>query len=166
LIDGRAKPYGIPSWCWGDPGITLCLLAASRAIGWTAVEADCLAMARRVAALDPASTGLADASLCHGFAGGAHMLNRLFQATEDEQFRVAAQTWIAHLLAVRNDTGLAGWWFNRDDGGIVRRVRSAGLLTGASGVGLVLTAATCGIPPWWDRVMVLGDAMESVASAC
>lgn len=144
------------AWCYGDPGVVPQLLLAARALGSGELAEEALACALASARRTLPTTGVNDASVCHGSAGVAHIYNRLFQATGVETFRQAALFWIEHLLDNRRDAPIAGFpaW-DEDDGKPARYRPDPGLLTGAAGVGLVLAAAISPVEPNWDRLLLL-----------
>ena len=153
VAGGKIVP---PSWAHGGVGIAAALLATGRP--------DCrelgLAVARDALA-QPVE--VRDASFMRGSAGVAHSFNRIYQATGDDAYRVAACAWLEHVLAQhRPSTPCGGYVFWGDEwvadyipelvGGWIEQ---AGLLEGIAGVGLVLLAATTAVEPKWDRCMLL-----------
>ena len=56
-----------------------------------------------------ADSGVADAGLCHGAAGVAHLLNRLHQATGDAELGDAARAWLRRTVEMRRDDAIAGF---------------------------------------------------------
>lgn len=135
-VDGRdveARP-GL-AWCYGDLGVSAALLAAAQVDGRWREPALALALGCARRACD-----IPNAAICHGSAGVAHILNRMWQATGDASFATAARAWL--------DRALAG----------VAELRAASdptLLDGAAGVALVLHAAVSDIEPEWDRLLLL-----------
>jgi class I lanthipeptide synthase len=161
-------PYGVghdirirparTAWCYGDPGIAVALLAAGRAAGRPEWEREALALARTVARRLPASCGVEDAGLCHGAAGLGHVLNRLHQATGDPELLTAARAWFGRALAYwEPGQGIGGFLaFTPPAGEFDRLVwnEDAGFLAGSAGIALALLAATTGVEPAWDRVLL------------
>jgi lantibiotic modifying enzyme len=145
------------AWCYGDPGVAVTLLVAARSVGQPAWEAEAIAIARRVAARPVEESGVVDAGICHGAAGLAHMLNRLYQATGEQAFVDAARYWLGRALAYRRaGTGVAGFAAGRPDvGGERGDSADAGFLEGAAGIGLALLAAATPVAPDWDRILLL-----------
>lgn len=149
------------SWCHGDPGMSVALLAAARHIGAWDIESDTLQVARK-AAIRRLELERSQC-LCHGTAGMGHMYNRLYQATGEELFRRAAEYWFSELLAqlgkrpvnlLPPESGIDSLQAERQ--GFDPR----GLLWGMAGVGLALIAATTDIEPAWDRVLLLSIPMS------
>lgn len=151
--EDRLRPSRV-AWCYGDLGIALALLWAARSVGESAWEAEALDIARHAALRANGSTGVVDASICHGTAGNAHLFNRLYQATGEPLFRAAAHHWLAKTFAFRRDgEGIGGfqtWRADRDGWEDV-----PGLLEGSIGIGLALIAATSSVMPDWDRMLLV-----------
>lgn len=164
--DGRFPPFLAPgfepggsrlAWCYGDLGIAAALAVAGEGADrpdWRSVAFE---IARAAADRSFATSGVTDAGLCHGAAGVAHLFNRLYQASGEEDLGEAARRWYGHALALREpgrgpggfrtwetDTEGRGAWY--DD---------LGFLTGAAGTGLALLAAVSPVEPEWDRALLL-----------
>jgi lantibiotic biosynthesis protein len=145
------------AWCYGDPGVSVALLAAAHAAQRPDWEADAVELALGIAARDPGRTGVLDAGLCHGAAGLAHLLSRLHADTDVPELGAAAVSWFSRTLDMRrSDTGVAG------DAAALTRPNGerswngdAGLVTGAAGVGLALLAGATSSPPTWDRCLLI-----------
>jgi lantibiotic modifying enzyme len=149
------------AWCYGDPGIAVALLAAARATGEPAWEGEALALARAVARRPPETSGVKDAGLCHGAAGLGHLLNRLYQATGDPEILAAARAWLGRALAYREPgRGIGGFlsFAPTPDLEDLAWTEDAAFLTGSAGVALALLAATSGVEPAWDRVLLASFA--------
>ncbi|MBI3726400.1 hypothetical protein HY251_20940, partial [bacterium] len=58
-------------------------------------------------------------------------------------------------LALRESGGVAGFRALRHRGGREVPVDDPGFLTGASGIGLALLAASTDLEPAWDRLLLL-----------
>jgi len=159
-FEGPGRIPARAAWCSGDPGIAAILLHAARVTANHAWERDAFAIAHHAARrpLGDASARVHDAGICHGTAGLAHVFNRLYQHTHSEELREASRAWLRRTLDMRRaGSGVAGFtalvseaWnrpkYPRDD---------AGVLSGAAGIGLALLAATTGIAPAWDRMLLL-----------
>ena len=146
------RKYGpVFTWCWGDLGLALGLIAAARATGDSASERFAIELARKGLLHDHP---FRDASICHGSSGASHMLNRLFQRTKDEAFRVAARKFATVTLRSRQEgQGIAGYLFATDKEGDIEWLPNAGLVTGLAGVGLALGSAISDKEPYWDQFL-------------
>lgn len=131
--DGRTFATA-PSWCRGDLGIASALLHAARVRHDSSLEQRALEAALHVTQSDYEET---DAGLCHGSAGRAHTMARLYHMTERAEFLDDARRALHRTLD------------------LLARHHEPGLLTGRAGIGLALLAATTNIEPSWDRVFLL-----------
>jgi lantibiotic modifying enzyme len=136
---GAARPTRL-AWCYGDIGLAAALLVASRATGDGTLRREAIELGCDAARRSVEHTGVADAGLCHGASGIAHLFNRMFQATGVETLREASVRWFDHLIRMPRP---------RDDGS---------LLLGDPGVALALLAAATPVEPGWDRIFVASTA--------
>jgi hypothetical protein len=139
------------AWCYGDPGIAAAL--------WTAAPELARETALDAARRDAATCGVADAGLCHGAAGLAHLFNRFYQATGDAVFADAARAWFGRALDLRRDDGpgIGGFaaWYVTAPGEPPAFHPIANFLEGSIGIGLALLAAiTPATAPSWDRLLL------------
>ena len=152
-IAGDERPAR-SAWCYGDPGIAVALLHAARVTqrqDWLHLAVE---TARHAARRPPDDTGVCDASICHGAAGLAHIFHRLYHETSDSELATAARDWLERTLALRRPgVAVGGYprWRPRDRA----FVADARLLTGATGIALVLLAAATPHAPLWDRMIAL-----------
>ncbi|HEY5944069.1 MAG TPA: lanthionine synthetase LanC family protein [Kofleriaceae bacterium] len=140
------------SWCKGEPGIALALLAAASVLDRPdlASRAVSLALApfRRASLAPPV-----DAGLCHGTAGIAHIYNRLYQATRHPELREHAREWLHKTMDLHMPgDGIGGYKMLRGKP-ITYWEADPGLLAGSSGVGMVLLAGATPFTPNWDRLI-------------
>jgi lantibiotic biosynthesis protein len=160
LADGVDPAPARLAWCYGDLGIAAALLVAARAAGHAALEAASLVVARRAARRPMSGARVQDAGLCHGAAGIAHILNRLYHGTNDTLIRDAAIGWYRRALDLQQPgVGVAGyrsWGADRTtlSSGHLTWQDDPGFLTGAAGVGLALVGAVSEQDPQWDRVLL------------
>ena len=165
MLEGEmATPLSVPfflgereaarsAWCYGNPGAATGLFISYASTGDAAGQAWAQELAHAECRRPPGETGVVDATLCHGAAGLAHMYNRLYQASGDEELAAAARRWLEAALAMRRTGGCGGfmnWWPEEK-----RWHAETGLLVGAAGVGLALLAAACDAEPAWDRIFLL-----------
>ncbi|TQF17512.1 Lanthionine biosynthesis cyclase LanC [Myxococcus llanfairpwllgwyngyllgogerychwyrndrobwllllantysiliogogogochensis] len=156
-IPGRTPKPTRAAWCYGDPGVSLALFTAARAVREPAWEAEALELAREAARRTMDDSGVKDAPLCHGAAGLLHIYNRFHQATGEEVFASTARQWLEHTLRQRQpDRGIGGYAFwSQDDQGASSWVDRPGLLEGTAGIALALLAAASSVEPSWDRVLLM-----------
>ncbi|HEX3525777.1 MAG TPA: lanthionine synthetase C family protein [Thermoanaerobaculia bacterium] len=145
------------SWCYGDLGIAVTLLASARQTGHQEWEREALVAARCAAARTTELGATKDACLCHGTAGIAHLFNRLFQATGDPDLSDAARFWVDRTFETEHPgKGIANFLsWSVDDQGEPGWKADPGFLNGAAGIGLALLAAVSSAEPAWDRAMLL-----------
>jgi hypothetical protein len=157
VVPGTRPESCRSAWCYGDPGVAAGLFCAARSVGQPAWEREAIEIARGAATRPPDDAGVADAGLCHGAAGLAHIFNRFYQATGDGAFRRAALYWFERTLALRQPgRGVGGFSaLTAHEDGTRYWDDDPGLLMGAAGVGLALLAATNSVEPEWDRMLLL-----------
>jgi hypothetical protein len=129
------------AWCYGDPGIAAALMVAASSAGRHDWQQDAVELAERAAVRPAQTTGVEDASLCHGAAGLGHLFNRFHQATGSPRCGEAARTWfrVATDLADQSEEG-------------------PGFLVGDAGVALALSSAAGDTAPGWDAVLAISRA--------
>ena len=100
------------AWCYGDPGVAAALLHAAQAMDRADWRQEALDTARVAARRSVETTWIRDGCLCHGMSAPAHILNRLYQATGEEDLAQAARFWYGKLLEARTPgRGLGGYMF-------------------------------------------------------
>ena len=150
------------AWCYGDPGIAGTLHCAGRALRRASLRSEGVELARSAAGRSLGEAKVVDAGLCHGAAGLAHLLNRMFQSSGDPELRRAARLWLGRTLELRRSKGgVAGYLaFEPDLGEGASWRADPGFLEGAAGVALVLLAATTDVNPEWDRLLLLSSLRD------
>ena len=157
ISEGREPTPARSAWCYGDPGASIALLVAARATRNADWEREAITIAKKCAGRPVENTGVKDAAICHGAAGLGHIFNRFYQATGAIEFAEAARFWLQRVLDMRREgKGIAGfsYYVPAEVEGNERWADSAGFLTGAAGIGLVLLAALEPMEPAWDRVLL------------
>jgi len=145
------------AWCYGDPGVVLCLLVAARAMSDRELEQAALELARAAARRPAEHSGVVDAGICHGAAGLGHLYNRLYQASREPLFKEAATSWFTRTLEMRRPgEGVGGYlaWAQRPGQEELGWVPEGALLEGAAGIALALLAACHPLPPTWDGLLM------------
>ena len=141
------------AWCYGDPGIAAILLLAARQRGREDWAREAVETALRTSRRPIETAGVRDVGLCHGSAGLAHLFNRLYQATGEEDLAATARFWFRRTLDMRiPGEGIAGFTAMEPErrGRVARR----GFLTGAAGTALALLGAVSAVEPAWDRLLL------------
>lgn len=154
VIEGELPLPSRLGWCYGDLGVAIALWLAARVTGnneWETKALDIFVFC--TGRKPPGDITIADAGLCHGAAGVAHIYNRLFHYTGRETFKETARYWFEQTLqmAVFAD-GLAGYKkrVSQEKGDWVN---SACVLDGIAGIGLALIAAVSDSEPAWDECL-------------
>src|SRR5262249_1772121 len=105
-------------------------------------------------------SGILDAAFCHGSCGLAHIYNRLYQATGDEELAKVARFWYQRTLELRRPgSGIGGYLAAVNGVSGTEWIEDPRVLTGAAGIALALLAAPCALDPAWDRMFLLSLAV-------
>jgi len=140
-------------WCYGDLGTGIALWQAGKASGQTewgkrGIEALIHSTYRR----NLNETMINDAGICHGSAGVAMIFRRMFLETGHYEFENAIQFWIKQTLDFSMfEDGLVGYKT------LIKQEWECdySLLTGISGIGLMLLTYLSEIPFDWDELFLL-----------
>jgi lantibiotic modifying enzyme len=144
------------AWCYGDLGIGIGLWQAAIGTGEKDWETKALqVLLHSTGRRDSNKNGVADAGLCHGTAGIAHIYHRMHRYTARREFKEAAHYWFDETLKMAGHTGdFAGFEYQAGKGPMGWK-NVAGILTGITGIGLALISAVSRIEPAWDRALLL-----------
>lgn len=141
------------AWCYGDLGVAMALLQASKLLLNTELQKFALEVlvfsTNRISYQD---SFVNDAGICHGSAGIAMIYNRLYIDTNIELFKNARDYWLSITLNYSwHKDGLAGYKtvFGKDF------LNDYSLLTGISGIGLVLLSYLSNDYQDWDKLFLL-----------
>jgi class I lanthipeptide synthase len=145
-------------WCYGDLGMANMLIHCGRSLNqedWYQMGID---IALRTTNIPFYDSLCVDSSFCHGSLGLVHQYNRLYYATGDMQFKMAAGYW---LDTTRNhyfqpDRFPGGYAFRSYNEETARHelISSFGLLEGIAGTGLVYLSCLHDIKPDWDIIFM------------
>jgi Lanthionine synthetase C-like protein len=140
-----------PSWCYGAAGLARAQQLAAHAVGDVAGQRDAEQALIRALADPPQLAATTDSSLCHGYAGLAHLALRV---AEDAPVNNAAE--LRRLaMSLMDRLHAAGTDANQTAATLVRRAAGPGLLEGATGIALAALAATAGPPhSGWDTCLL------------
>jgi lantibiotic biosynthesis protein len=158
LIPGEDSSDSRMAWCYGDLGILSVLLQVARRTNRSDWRRFANEVLDHCLAWPEDKTGVADAPLCHGAVGVAHIFNRIYQQEGDKRCRDAAVQWYERAMAMRQPGSGIGGYFT-----LTRPVpsepivweASPAFLDGASGVALALLAAVTPVEPEWDRMLLI-----------
>ena len=143
------------SWCYGDIGNALALLNTGQSLQDQKLIDEAVEIMRyNTNRRDANKNYVLDAGICHGAAGLAHIFNRFYQQTQQEEFKDAALHWLEVTLNMSTfEDGLAGYKAHMaiENG----YMDSIGLLDGVVGIGLVLISMISPVEPRWDRAFLL-----------
>jgi len=144
LIVGIEMPAVSNGWYLGDPGIVIAILNAAKVLDREDWQAAIIGAACKMAKSASKFNGH---NLLYGSIGRAHICNRLFQMTGNEQFVDAAREWYSLALGFQKP--------KEEKGGILEDGRYfQGLFWGTAGLGLGLLAAISSVEPSWDRAFL------------
>lgn len=147
------------AWCYGDLSVAAALLSAASVLARDDWRLVAVTLARDACRRPVSDSGVVDAGVCHGAAGVAHILNRIAQATGDDELCAAAVRWYERCLSYRGSGGYCGfsaWDPARPDG--LREVPKPGLLSGTAGVALAVLGTVSQGEPSWDRCLLVDCA--------
>lgn len=163
IVPGQEPTDSRMAWCYGDLGILAVLMQVARRAGRRDWRRFADEMLDHCLAWPVEKTGIADAPLCHGAAGVAHIFNRIYQQEGDRRCMDAALQWYEQVLAYRQlGTGVGGYssLTRPDPDGPAVLDPSPAFLDGANGVALALLAAVTPVEPAWDRLMLLSGSLR------
>jgi lantibiotic modifying enzyme len=157
---GETRGPARTAWCYGDPGVAAALMCAGRARG----NAEWERMATEIAldALDRPEPEMqvADAGVCHGWAGLLQIFNRFYQATGEPRFadfaRRCCERTLQSRVAGRGIAGFAAWQGGGPDQHWDWKTE-VGILEGAAGIALALLAAAADVSPDWDLTFLISN---------
>lgn len=141
------------AWCYGDLGIGLALWQAGKAMDkseWKEKSYSILLQSTQRQRYS--ESFVIDAGICHGSAGIAMIYHRMYFETKQDEFMKATQYWINQTLNLSGfKDGLAGYkTFYKD-----RWECDYTLLTGVTGIGLVLLSYLEKNQQTWDEMFLL-----------
>lgn len=143
------------AWCYGDLGIGLSLFKASLTLKDDDLKDKALdVLVKTSNRTDPEQSKVIDAGICHGAFGNALVFYKLFNKTKKSIFRETAEFWFNQGMEMgRFKDGLAGFkeWSNREN----IWINSNTLLTGISGIGLVLIDYLSNFENNWDECLMI-----------
>jgi lantibiotic biosynthesis protein len=125
------------AWCYGDAGIALTLFPAAEVLQSESLREFALSIVRKIAARRISNSSIVDAGICHGSAGIVHICSRLSAFAESEALNAARKYWLNRLIQFGSADSAKSKFPAWNPMANQFEYRS-GLLSGSSGVGLVL----------------------------
>lgn len=141
------------AWCYGDLGIAMALWQAGKALEkteWKEKGFEILLQSTQRRSYE--SSYVVDHGICHGSSGIAMIFRKMYIETNRNEFKDAISYWLSQTLNLANfEDGLAGYkTFTR--GGWVC---DYSLLTGISGIGLMLISYLENDQQTWDELFLM-----------
>jgi hypothetical protein len=153
-LDGRIGNSRL-GWCYGDLGIAGVLSFTASNLNREDWQREATDMVDHCLLLSGPDNGIADAGLCHGALGVAHILNRMYQSTRKPRYLDAAVSWFGQGLAMRvPGRGVGGFSAYAPEQNPIW-APDASFLSGSIGIALSLVCAVNPIEPRWDRMLLL-----------
>lgn len=141
------------AWCYGDLGIAMSLWQAGKLL----IDSDLQKMALEILMhstyrVSYSKNIVNDAGICHGSAGIVMIYNRMYIDTRMDLFKEARNYWLIKTLNYScHDDGLAGYKTVCGK----KLIKDYSLLTGISGIGLILISCLTGDKQDWDSFFLL-----------
>jgi len=145
-------PPSRTAWCYGNPGVARALWLASIATGKKCYGDIAVAAMEAVLKRSPADRLIDSPTFCHGTAGLLQIVLRFRRDTQLDLFERAASELTRQIIEAFDSETLLGFQDLDNECG---RLDCPALLEGAASIPLVLSAASSGIEPAWDRLFVL-----------
>lgn len=143
------------AWCYGDLGVSITLIRAGILFSnqeW--IEIGTKIGLKTCKRKDFKSTSINDSGLCHGTSGVALMYSRLYNYTENVEFKESAEFWYINTIKEAfSDNGCLNYKAWDDVDGVYKN--DDGLLEGIAGIGLSLISSISKKEPTWDRCLLL-----------
>lgn len=146
------------AWCYGDLGVAYALWQAGKINKneeWKNKALEIFTFSANRLSIQDAMTQ--DAGICHGSAGIAMFFNRMYNETHINLFKETTFFWINKTLNYDYfDYGLAGYrTYGNDKDAEDSLNPDYSLLTGISGIGMVLLSYLYGDKQEWDELFLL-----------
>jgi lantibiotic biosynthesis protein len=141
-------------WCYGDFGVSLALLFASKATGNLFWQEEAIEIAEKVALRTNQNDTIIDAHLCHGTSGIAVMFDILFSQTQNIIFKNATDFWLEETIKKYRPSE-SQVLFNSYKGTDFGWIETNGFLEGNAGIGLALLGLTNKNSYSWSTLLLL-----------
>ena len=139
------------AWCYGAPGVARSLWLAGQALDDEQIRRVAIEALETVLRRPVAERFLFSSHICHGAAGLLQIFLRFAHECENKLFQEQILILVQQLLDAFEPASALGFC-DMDEGIPIDQV---GWLTGATGIAMVLLAASEPVIPAWDRAMLL-----------
>lgn len=141
------------AWCYGDLGIAITLWNAGQIINDESLKQHAHTVLLHGSTRKTLEeTEIMESGICHGSAGVSLIFRRMYLNTGDVEFFEASQHWLKRTLYYANHAdGIAGYKTRYGAGW----TRDLSLLSGVSGVGLLLLDQQLNSMQEWDELLLL-----------
>lgn len=157
VVDKRKEDQNCNSrlgWCYGDISCSLALLKYSESINEPSLRHKCLNILKRTCLrINLEDNCICDSGFCHGCAGLSYIYLYLYNKYRIAEFQKAHQYWLDKIFDFTNHTtdGVAGFAAYTRHG----YKKRYDLLTGISGIGLVLISGISKKCYSWEKLFLL-----------
>jgi lantibiotic modifying enzyme len=143
------------AWCYGDLGMLNVLYASSEILQDAQLKEDVIAMLINTTHRKDMDTAMMnDVWVCHGTGGAAHIFQRLYQKTQIDDFKFAANYWYLKTLQ-QLDRGWPQIQPSYTRSGGYARKDLTGFLIGYAGLGLTLLSPLETTTMDWDEMILM-----------
>lgn len=143
------------SWCYGDLGIGITLLNASKSLKNSNLKKIAISILEHSSRRDTFEKNMViDAGICHGSFGISQIFHRAYKETENELFKDTARFWVIDgIKKAYHKDGFSGYkTYNGLDNIWVPELS---LLEGIAGIGLVLIDYLENLESNWDECLMI-----------
>ncbi len=139
------------AWCYGAPGISRSLWLAGQALDDEHIRRVAVEAIETVLRRPAATLHLPSPHICHGIAGLLQICLRFANECESTLVREYIPILTQQLLDAFDPASVLGFYDMDED----KPLDKPHWLTGASGIVMVLLAASTSVAPDWDRALVI-----------
>jgi lantibiotic modifying enzyme len=154
----KEKLHARLAWCYGDLSMAIALVHCGKALQNENLQTKGIEVALKTTHRTLENSGCADACFCHGAVGLAHQYHRLYQCTNNERFKAAADYWIDLTLQhfYKPSANGDGYYFQafNEETKTFEFHTSYGLLEGSAGIALVYLSYLYNLNPNWDIIFL------------
>jgi lantibiotic modifying enzyme len=155
LQTGELEGQSTVAWCYGDLGIGVALLQASKTLNDSNLYEESLNILKHSSKKRTSKySKVKNTALCHGIFGNALIFNRIFKETQLEIFKKASDFWLNEGIKIGSFSDeFSGYkiWNSYDE----NWSEKTSLLNGISGIGLTMIALLSDFDSNWDECLMI-----------